>query len=832
MSRTKNKKENRKKKSTRQLINTETITGYSLITFFGEEIVYFMIKPTNISVLSSESLGARVFALMNVLKGLAEFEMMCLDSRESFENNKQHLKDREAEETVPEIRSLLINDIDYLDIIQVQMATAREFLIVIRLRNLKKQEIFPYLGRVEKTIREQGFKTRRADREDIKRVLAVYLEQNVTSEHFEDYDGQRWFEIRRPGSDGKETVETNKVGRTQDEDEMLLQDFLDMIAPSIIKFETDYFLCGNTFRCVWAIREYPTSTTQQAILQHLGEKAGVTLHIYTRLVKPNEERKIMQNAEKKNRMARNSTDDIQTAVTAEANLQDVANIIQSRHRNREPFLHTAVYIELIAQSMDRLGELQTAVMAELNCSKLNVDRLVLRQQQGFLCVMPCGWNALGYQFERVLPASSVANLFPFAYSGKTDPHGFYLGHDKFGSNIIVDFNRRAEDKTNANILILGNSGQGKSYLMKLILCNILESGKNVICLDPEHEERELTYNLGGCFIDLMSGEYIINVLEPKCWDEQRGAGADSRPKVPLSLNGNACDEDGIIPSAFLKASKLSQHISFLRDFFRSYKDFTDAQIDTIELMVEKLYQNFGISDASDLRRMAPTDFPILSDLYDLIEQEYKAFDESKRQLYTSESLREILLGLHSMCRGAEAKFFNGYSNITSSRFLTFGVKGLLNASRNIRNALLFNVLSYMSDKLLTEGNTTAAIDELYLFLSNPVAIEYIRNAMKRVRKKESALVLASQNVEDFALPNIAEYTKPLFSIPTHAFLFNAGNIDAKFYMDSLQLEPSEFELIRFPQRGVCLYKCGNERYNLRVEAPLYKRQLFGTAGGN
>ncbi len=174
-----------------------------------------------------------------------------------------------------------------------------------------------------------------------------------------------------------------RKGYTKPEDEVQLLEFLDRIAPSTIKFETNYFICGNTFRCVWALREYPTSTGQQALLQHLGEKAGVTLHIYTRMVTPNEERRIMQNAEKKNKLARSSKDDLQTAVTAEANLQDVASIIQSRHRNREPFLHTAVYIELMAQSHEALEELQTGVLAELACAKLNVDRLLLRQQKGF-----------------------------------------------------------------------------------------------------------------------------------------------------------------------------------------------------------------------------------------------------------------------------------------------------------------------------------------------------------------------------------------------------------------------------------------------------------------
>ena len=184
-----------------------------------------------------------------------------------------------------------------------------------------------------------------------------------------------------------------------------------------------------------------------------------------------------------------------------------------------------------------------------------------------------------------------------------------------------------------------------------------------------------------------------------------------------------------------------------------------------------------------------------------------------------------------MCKGAESKFFNGHTNITSNDFITFGVKGVLNASKNLRNALLFNVLSYMSNELLTTGNTAASIDELYLFLTNLTAIEYIRNFMKRVRKKESAVILASQNLEDFNVEHIRELTKPLFSIPTHQFLFNAGSIDAKFYMDTLQLEKSEFELIRYPQQGVCLYKCGNECYNLMVHAPEHKAKLFGKAGG-
>ena len=597
------------------------------------------------------------------------------------------------------------------------------------------------------------------------------------------------------------------------EPSLQLKTFLDMIAPSMIKFNVDHFICGNTFRCIWALREYPTVTEEQAILRHLGEKDGVTLRIYTRQVTSTEEKRIIHNATNKNRMNTANTNDLQESVTAESNLQDVVTLVSTMHRNREPLLHCAVFIELTANDYDNLKLLQTDVLTELVRSKLNVDRLLLRQQQGFFCVGPSGRNIFGSQFERVLPASSVANLYPFNYSGKTDSNGFYLGRDKFGSNILVDFDKRDDDKTNPCILILGNSGQGKSYLLKLILCNILESGKNVICLDPEHEFGELAENTGGCFVDLMSGQYMINPLEPKSWDD----------------GGSPQDKDA--PIAFRQATKLSQHISFLKDFFRCYKDFDDRHIDAIEIMLGKLYSNWNISDNTDFASLESKDYPILSDLYTLIEKEYKDYDKEKYQLYTAELLQEILLGLHSMCKGAESKFFNGHTYITSNGFIVFGVKGLLNASKNVKNALLFNVLSFMSDKLLTEGNTAAAIDELYLFLTNMTAIEYIRNFMKRVRKKESSVILSSQNLEDFNIEGIREMTKPLFSIPTHQFLFNAGAVDSKFYMDTLQLEESEYNLIKFPQRGVCLYKCGNERYNLVVHAPAYKEKLFGKAGG-
>lgn len=590
------------------------------------------------------------------------------------------------------------------------------------------------------------------------------------------------------------------------------KDFFDCIAPSTIKFFVDHYIVGDSYRCAWAIREYPPATDEQAILARIADRNGVTVRIYHRLVEPMEQKKIIQNATRKNKM-KTTGNDVTEAVEAEGNLQDVIELLANMRQSRESLLHCSVFLELKAKSLDELKELQDEVQMELSRSRLTADRLTLRQKEGFLSVLPVGTNQFGTQFERVLPSSSAANLYPFSFSGKTDEHGMYIGRDKFGTNILVDLDKRADDKTNSNVLILGNSGQGKSYLMKLLLTNIRESGKRVIVLDPDDEYKDLCENLGGCYIDFMGGEYKINPLEPKVW-------SDGLEEV-----------DADTPEAFRKVTRLSQHIAFLKDFFRCYKDFADEHLDTIEILLVKLYARFGITDTTNYAELKPTDYPTMKDFYHVCEEEYMTYDQKRKYLYTETTLQEVCLGINSMCVGSESKYFNGHTNVSDGDFLCFGVKGLLDTNKRLKDAMLFNILSYMSNQLLGVGNTAASIDELYLFLTNLTAIEYIRNAMKRVRKKESSVILASQNIEDFLLAEIREFTKPLFSIPTHQFLFNAGQINPREYMDALQLEECEFELIKYPERGTCLYRCGNERYLLQVRAPDYKFALFGKGGG-
>ena len=187
----KQKKKDAREQSTRQLMGIDDFTDYGIATRMGN-LVFFAIKPTNISVLPGSGVGARIYALLNVIKWQAEIEMLALNSKESFENNKDFYRQQANLEDLPAIRKLLEQDSAHLDRIQVLMASSPEFNILVRLQGKKESDVFSYLSRIEKSIKDNGFTVRRATEQDLKRMLGVYFEQNVTTERFEDHDGERW----------------------------------------------------------------------------------------------------------------------------------------------------------------------------------------------------------------------------------------------------------------------------------------------------------------------------------------------------------------------------------------------------------------------------------------------------------------------------------------------------------------------------------------------------------------------------------------------------------------------------------------------------------------
>ena len=187
----------RQKKERKRLLSTRQLMGIDQFTENGlklgrRELVYFLIQPDNLSVLSAEGIRGKVMALTNLLRGVESVRLLALDSRESFQSNKDWYRRRMEQETNPALRELLRQDAAHLDSIQAGTASAREFALAFELDRQKEENARSQVTRLEKNIRDQGFRVRQAGRQDLMRLLAVYYQQDMTTEVFEDVDGERW----------------------------------------------------------------------------------------------------------------------------------------------------------------------------------------------------------------------------------------------------------------------------------------------------------------------------------------------------------------------------------------------------------------------------------------------------------------------------------------------------------------------------------------------------------------------------------------------------------------------------------------------------------------
>lgn len=773
-----------------------------LLNIRNEEIYYLQITPKNISVMSNAGIIRLISDLSSIIGNFPKSEIMCLNSTQSYESNKKYVSTLADNEKNPAVKQLDEADVDFLDKIRVSMATSRTFFFIIRQNTIMddEQKRLQYVYSAVQKCKEHNFQVELSPKPAIKRMLAIYLEQNVYQDDLPDYDGQQYTEELAP-----EVYD--------------LKDFVDIIAPSIMDFKHPTYYCiGNTYRRTWAIREYATVTEKLALLKTLGEKDGITLHIYNRLVAPMEQNKIFNTAFRRNKATLFNSKDVNEQVQGQENLSDIQKLISESFRNKEAFIHCAVYIEMTADSLEKLDDLSIFVESALHDGNIVPDKLRLQQRDGFIAASPMGFNIFKKEFERVLPSSSVANLFPLSYSGKTDVKGFYIGKDENGSNIIVDFDKRDPDKTNGHISIFGNSGEGKSWLIKLLICIFIQQCKAVYSIDVDNEYSFETAALGGTNLDMMLGRYFINPLQVKV------------------LKSEDDEEDPEAPAAINKETVLSQHIAYLLDFFRVYKpEISGSLRDILEIMLEETYKLFHITDHTDFDSLSPEKFPILSDLYNTVEKELNLYDDKAHKglemEYEKADLRKLMLSIRSICVGTDSKFFNGFTNIPNTEHVNFCISGLLETNENLKNAMYFNIFSFMQHKFFTAGNTVVIADELHEIIKSEIVVTYIRSFVKRGRKKNSDVVIASQNLDDLMLPGIIEYTRPLFSIPTHSFLAYPGKVDIKTFKETANITDTEYSLIDRSHQGHFLYCCGSERYKLHVIAPPYKAQLFGTAGG-
>ena len=370
-------------------------------------------------------------------------------------------------------------------------------------------------------------------------------------------------------------------------------------------------------------------------------------------------------------------------------------------------------------------------------------------------------------------------------SGLIDEKGYYIGTDEDGRAIILDTFIKSSDRPNSNITISGSSGSGKSYLAKKIMLNEWLNGTKLYILDPESECKNICKAIGGSWIDCSGGK-----------------GKNVGRINPLQVNklpNNIEDEDEDYSNT---KSALALHMDFLTAFFKLYfPEITSFQMSLLMEILEELYKSFNIDYETDIENIPKEQFPIMEDLYYLLEK--KIENPNTKHKDEIEVIKSIV---RSLAIGHNAEIFNGYTTIEdTSDFLCLDIYSLQGASSNIKSCQYLNMLRYCEDMAFRnrEEKCYVVADEAYLLIDKkvPQAIEFMRNFSKRCRKYQCGLITISQNILDFLGDEIKQYGQAILDNSTYKFFFGTDGQDLEEIVRIYNLNNEEKTILSQKDRG-------------------------------
>lgn len=425
--------------------------------------------------------------------------------------------------------------------------------------------------------------------------------------------------------------------------------------------------------------------------------------------------------------------------------------------------------------------------------------------------------------QKIVPISTFVGGFPFASSGFNDGEGYYFAQDTSGGLVIVDTWRRGGDRTNSNFVIMGNSGVGKSTAIKHIILSEFMKGTKILVVDPESEYKDLCFNLNGDWINAVGGSAgMINPLQvrPSPRDDEQEKEADRLYR-----------DEGY------GMNDLALHMKNLEIFFNLYiPSITDMQRAVLKKCLIELYRNFGIVWETDITLLGAEDFPVFSDLYQLVQK--KAEEETDRQVYA-----DLALLLYDIAEGSDSFIWNGKSSIKdgtgtdngSGSIIVLDTNALQETSDHIKRTQYFNILTWCWEQMSRnrEERVLLICDEAYLMIDQkvPQSLVYLRNVMKRARKYEGALAIISHSIEDFLSESIKQYGQALLDIPCYKVLMGTDGKNLKETAELYDLTEAEQELLLARKRGHALFMVGAKRLHISFEIPEYKMLYMGRAGG-
>ena len=591
--------------------------------------------------------------------------------------------------------------------------------------------------------------------------------------------------------------------------------FKSELAPKGLEFRNGDIIMGDKYCCLMTVISYPKSI-YSGYLSNLTQIGGVKLLI-KHIPVPFQ---ILQ------KMLNKEIADLDERYAHEKDVTFQERIRQDRESLDQ-------FVTMLAATQARIFDFQLHIMVTAD----NLDELEKKKMQvrNYIDSMGMRATVLRFEQEKILksalaifpkndiedrvgipiPDSTIAAMYPFIFDSIKDPGlSCLLGVD-FSGGIIL-FNqflyqvKKEFNRNNANMIILGTSGSGKSVTAKLLLRTNIRNGHKVVVIDPEGELEDMTKLYGGDFISLgKGGEFgMINPLE-------------------VIMDG---DEEDL--EAGIAYSVITRTLQNIKAFMKYYSP--DIEEDTLNLFSEILqdtYKRFRIDENADLTKFTSDMFPTFDDVYTTVEARLRSLTEKTREKDVLERLELKLRPLVKELR----YYFTGHTTITpESDFIVFNIREVMNSESNIRNALFFNILKYAWGLTLDRDvNTILMVDEAHVLLAdrNTLGAEFLAQVQRRSRKYNTGTIIITQQPTDFASPEVIVHGKAIFDNASYYIVMGLKKQAVEDLSVLIDLNDQEKNAIKRFSQGEALFVCGARRMQINVIATPQELDSFGSGGG-
>lgn len=589
------------------------------------------------------------------------------------------------------------------------------------------------------------------------------------------------------------------------------------LAPKGMTFNSSDFIISDKYATILTVLSYPKYITHGYLSSLTSGMAGVKIVIKHIPVAFEVVSKMLnkQLLDLNERYQKESDPTYQERIRQD--YESLENFIKVITTNQSKVFDFQLHIMITADTKEELEKTKIQLKSTLEAMEMRAVPLRFEQEKVLKSCLPIFEKQdIEDRIGTPIPSPTLAAMYPFVFDSIKDQGlSCLLGVD-FSGGIIL-FNqflyqiKKEHNRNNANMIILGNSGSGKSTAGKLLLRSHVRNGYKIIAIDPEGELEPMARLYNGDFIDLgRGGEFgMINPLEivPDADDEesQRGVGY----------------------------AVLTKTLQTLKAFMKYYDPSIEEDVLTLfnEVVVET-YQRFNINVKTDFTKLTSADFPTFSDVYTTIRGRILSYGEATRERDIMEKLE---IKVRPLISGGLEHYFNGHTTISPrSNFIVFNIRELINAEKNIKNALFFNILKYAWGLCLDSSeNTVLQVDEAHILLANDntLGADFLAQVQRRARKYNTGTIVITQQPSDFAAPDVLMQGKAIFDNASYYLVMGLKKQAVEDLSSLIDLNDNEKENIKRYNQGDALFVCGSKRMQISVIATDAELDSFGSRGG-